>query len=420
MAEAAVCALKSCGISISGVISAPSPVHSETPPNSSPSESKSIGNCIRVIYGGHPIPNAGSESAARAILETVSQSPPSRTLIIALISGGASALLAAPANGISLADKQQTTARCLRSGAPITALNTLRKHLSRFKGGELARAAAPRALIALILSDVIGDPLEVIASGPTVPDPSTFADCMRICQQYSLLDQLPESVRVHLQRGVTGQIADTPKPEEKCFDRVRNILVGSAALSAKAAMNLLQNVGIVTEIFSDALQGEAKQVAQNLLYRDLPQLVSKQQQRKSNRPIAFIATGEFTVTVRGNGKGGRNQEMLLALMLELRKKQKNKKKKNILSKFSHWVIIAAACDGIEGNSPACGAILDSTSLQRSVQCRLDLEAALAANNSFNVFHSLGDAICCGPTGTNVNDILIILLSNQEASIASKY
>lgn len=402
MAESAVSALKSCGLSITGVISAPSPMHSEGPPSSN----SSIGNCVRVIHGGHPIPDAGSESAARSILEAVSQSSPSRTLVLALISGGASALLAAPAHGISLADKQRTTALCLRSGAPITELNTLRKHLSRFKGGQLARAAAPRPVVSLILSDVIGDPLEVIASGPTVPDPSTFADCMRICQKYSLLEQMPESVRSHLQSGFAGQIPDTPKPSDACFASVRNRLVGSAALSAKEASNLLQNFGVKTEIFSNALQGEAKEVAQNLLYRELPRLVA---QNRKEHALAFIATGEFTVTVRGNGKGGRNQEMLLALMLELRNR-----KKTILSDFPHWVIVSAACDGIEGNSPACGALLDSTSLKRSIALRLDLDASLSTNNSFSVFHSLGDAICCGPTGTNVNDILIVFLSSHKA------
>jgi hydroxypyruvate reductase len=348
---------------------------------------------IAIAECGHPVPDqAGLRGAERvlALLEGLDED----ALVLGLFSGGGSALLPAPAEGISLEEKQETTRLLLSCGATIGQINALRKHLSRIKGGLLARAAAPARLVCLLLSDVIGDPLDTIASGPAYPDPTTFAHCLEIADHYGLRHRLPESVRLRLEQGAQGRLPETPKEGDPCFARVQNIVIGNNGLAVEAAAQQARTLGYNTLILSTRLQGEARQVAAMLASVALE---VKAGDRPAKKPACLIAGGETTVTLRGPGKGGRNQELALAAALHLEGHQ-------------GIALLAAGTDGTDGPTDAAGAFADGATLARGRTKGLSARDFLERNDSYTYFHQLGDLLLTGPTGTNVMDLHIILIS----------
>jgi glycerate-2-kinase len=352
---------------------------------------------VKIVFSGHPIPDENGVKGVEAMFDLITTSP-ADALVLALISGGGSALMPAPADGITLAEKQQVNKLLLDCGANIHEINCVRKHLSKFKGGQLSAFAAPRRVYSLIISDVVGNDIQTIASGPTVPDLTSFDKVKEICTRYRIWDRLPESVRTRIDRGIKGEIPETPKPNPTIFDHTTNIIIGSAEHSAEVARMVLQNQNIWAEIYSDTLQGEAKEYGAKLAEM-LPNF------DLTNLPAVYIGTGEFTVTIRGKGKGGRNQEMLLGFLDAL--------EQNSSLKAHHmtFVIISGAFDGIEGNSGAMGAIIDSTSLSRAATLGLSIQDFLSQNNSYAFFDRLGDILRSGQTGTNVNDMTMILINS---------
>lgn len=347
---------------------------------------------IRVLEAGHPIPDEGSVAAARAALELARRAT-ADDLVLVAISGGGSALLALPPGGITLAEKQKTTELLLRSGATIQELNTVRKHISAIKGGQLARAIAPARFINLILSDVVGDHAEFIASGPTMPDSTTFVAALEICERYGLNASLPESVHARLKQGEIGEIEETLKPGDAIFRAGRTHFVGSNAVALAACREAAEKAGYHTLVLTSALQGEAREtaklypaVAHEILHRGSPVAT----------PACILAGGETTVTVRGPGKGGRNQEGVLATVAGL-------------ARLPCTVFAALGTDGIDGPTDAAGAVADHTTLSRANACGLDWREALARNDAYHFFAKLDDLLIIGPTGTNVMDLHILLV-----------
>ncbi len=315
---------------------------------------------------------------ARRIAQIASQAGPD-DLIVCLISGGASALLPLPAPPITLAQKQKTTRLLLHCGASIHEINCVRKHMSRIKGGQLARLAYPATLVTLILSDVVGDDLDVIGSGPTVPDRSTVADARAILAKYRIPNKL--------------SLEETPKPGDKVFEKTHNAIVGSNALAVDAAVKEARSLGFHTLLLSTFVEGEAREVAR--VYAAIAKQI-----RATGRPIktpaCVIAGGETTVTVRGNGVGGRNQEFALAAAMDI-------------PGLRDVVILSAGTDGTDGPTDAAGAIADGSTLARAQALGLDAAAFLANNDSYRFFEATGDLIKTGPTGTNVADVQLILV-----------
>lgn len=345
-------------------------------------------NSVRIFHSSHPIPDAVSQEAAKTILSIVEKAT-LRDLVFVVISGGASALLETPADPISLEDIKQMNHILLKCGANITEINTVRKHMSAIKGGNLARHCTHAPLVGLVISDVVGDPIEVIASGPTVPDKSTFADVLNIVTKYQISHQLPISVRERLEMGVTGQIPDTPKPGEAVFDNATTILVGSVADAIKAIQDYVRQAGWHCTLLSNSFTGEARDRGKTF-FSSIP-LVGLSQGCN-----VFLHSGELTVTIHGNGVGGRNQEMLLAMAA-------------LVPQTPPITILSAGMDGIEGNSPAAGAIIDNKTLARGRNLKLVPETFLNHNDSYHYFEQLGDAVITGLTGTNVNDLTITLV-----------
>lgn len=347
---------------------------------------------IQLREAGHPLPDANSLRGTQAILDLLCDATPD-DLIICLISGGGSALLELPAEGVSLDDLRATTDALLRSGATINGLNALRKHLSQVKGGQLARRAGGAQIISLILSDVIGSPPDTIASGPTAPDSTTFADALNVIEQRGVHAQLPASVVQHIERGARGEIPDTPKANDAVFARVQNIIIADNAMACDAAMRAAQSLGFNTLLLSTFVQGEAREVAKVLaaIAKEIAQ---------TNRPVAkpacVIAGGETTVTVCGSGKGGRNQELALAAAIEI-------------TGMENVVVLSGGTDGTDGPTDAAGAIADGTTLIRASAQGLDARAFLSANDAYHFFQPLGDLIITGPTNTNVNDMMMVLV-----------
>jgi hydroxypyruvate reductase len=334
---------------------------------------------------GHPIPDRQGELGARRIAEIARHAGPD-DLVVCLISGGASALLPLPAPPITLEEKQETTRLLLHCGANIHELNCVRKHISAVKGGQLAQLAYPATVLALILSDVIGDDLDVIGSGPTVPDRSTFAEARAILARYGIAGKLPAAVRDRL----SGSSAETPKPGDRIFGRVQNLIVGSNRLAVDAAAGQARALGYRTLVLSTMIEGETKDVAR------MHAAIAKEI-RASGRPVkppaCVISGGETTVTIRGKGLGGRNQEFALAAAIDI-------------AGLTDGVVLSAGTDGTDGPTDAAGAIADGTTIERA---RLDAAAFLANNDSYHFFESVGDLIKTGPTGTNVADVRIILV-----------
>jgi hydroxypyruvate reductase len=348
---------------------------------------------VRVLLSSHPLPDARGEEAAREV-EALVRSLGATDRLLLLLSGGASALLPAPVAGVSLEDKTRTTAVLLRAGASIHELNTVRKHLSRLKGGGLARAAAPARVTTLVLSDVVGDDLSTIASGPAVPDPTTYGNALDVLGRRGVLGDVPAAVRRHLEAGVRGDVPETPKPGDPLFAAVRTRVVGSNRTSVEAAAREARRRGFRSLVLTTRLEGEAKDAAR-FLVGVLAECVHER--RPASPPVCLIAGGETTVTVRGQGRGGRNQELALAAV-------------DPLSAFPVPAVLAAlATDGVDGASDAAGGVVDDRTLERSRALQMAPPSLfLRDNDSRSYLGPLGDLIVTGPTGTNVMDIALVL------------
>ena len=355
---------------------------------------------IEQVEAAHPVPNAAGEAGARRILDLV-RAADEKTLVLCLLSGGASALLVAPAAGLTLQDKQEATGLLLRAGASIDELNAVRKHLSAIKGGRLAQAAFPAQVLTLLLSDVIGDRLDVIASGPTAVDGSSFADALAVISKYGLLDKMPQRVTALLQQGACGQLAETAKAGDRCFNQTRNVIVGALRLALEAAAIESRRLGLNTRIISAELQGEARAAAHFLAQiarRELSGMCGGER-------CCLLCGGETTVTVRGTGLGGRNQELALAFALEI-------------EGMDGVTLLSAATDGSDGPTAAAGAQVDGRTAARARELGIDPQPHLDANDSYAYFRRYDERsgehshLITGPTGTNVMDMQVLLLEKR--------
>jgi hydroxypyruvate reductase len=361
--------------------------------------------CINVKYGhtaklrrialnecGHPVPDEAGVAGSRQIAGMAS-SAGADDLVICLISGGASALMPAPAEGITLPEKQETTRLLLSCGATIHEINAIRKHLSSLKGGQLARAAFPATVLTLILSDVIGDNLDVIGSGPTAPDSSTFATALAILRKYALESRVPAPVRRRLECGARGEMAETVKPGDPELSRTQNLIVGSNRLAVDAARREAVVRGYRTLVLSTTIEGETRDIA------GMHAAIAREV-RNSGRPLrapaCLISGGETTVTLRGKGKGGRNQEFALAAAIAI-------------NGLRDVLLLSAGTDGTDGPTDAAGALCNGETAARAHAASLDPQAYLSDNNSYAFFDALGDLIRTGPTNTNVMDVRLALI-----------
>lgn len=347
---------------------------------------------VVVHEGGHPLPDPAGLAGTRRIAALL-QGTTERDLIIALISGGGSALMVMPVEGVQLRDLQALTGQLLASGATINEINAVRKHLSAVKGGQLARIAAPAEVITLILSDVVGSPLDVIASGPTVPDETTYQTAWEVLDRYNLWEKVPASIQKHLDAGRQDRIAETPKPGDPIFDRVTNVIVGDNAMAAEAAVAKAQAQGYNTLLLSTYVEGEAREVAR--VFAGIAREMAHHQ-RPLSPPACLIAGGETTVTLQGTGRGGRNTELALAAGIAI-------------EGLERVAIAALATDGTDGPTDAAGAIADGTTVARARAQNLDPRDYLRRSDSYHFFEQLGDLIITGPTNTNVNDLIFVFL-----------
>lgn len=345
---------------------------------------------VRVFEASHPVPDERGVRAARE-LTTLLTAADRSMLALCLVSGGGSALLAAPADGISLAEKQETTRLLLSAGADIAELNAVRKHISSVKGGRLAEAAYPARVLSLLVSDVIGDRLDVIASGPTSPDPTTFRDARHVIEKYGLLSRVPAAVIEHLDRGMQGLIAETPKDGQEIFRNVENRIIASNATALAAARKRAEELGLSIEMLSSTVSGEARDVAKSLAALSL-----RRTEEKRERPLCLISGGETTVTVTGSGLGGRNTEFALAFGREI-------------DGIDSISLLSVGTDGTDGPTDAAGAFADGSTIGRARALGLDAAAYLEANDSYHFFGRLDDLCTTGPTGTNVMDLQIVLI-----------
>jgi len=351
---------------------------------------------IHIQEAGHPLPDGKGLEGAKEMVGML-KNLTERDLVIFLISGGGSALLPYPRPGITLEEKQKVTDLLLKCGATIQEINTLRKHLSVLKGGGLARIVYPATLISLILSDVIGDPLDAIASGPTVPDPTTFADCAKILDRFGLWKKVPSSIALHIRDGLSGKREETLKEGAPAFNRVSNLILGNNLLAMKAAQKEAKALGYRPLMLSSLIAGETREVAKVL------SAMAKEVRLTANPippPACLLSGGETTVTLRGKGKGGRNQEFTLAAAMEI-------------AGWKDIVILSAGTDGTDGPTDAAGAFADGETVNRAKAMGLEPEVFLKENDSYSFFKKLGDLLITGPTGTNVMDLRIILIGKQE-------
>jgi hydroxypyruvate reductase len=338
---------------------------------------------IRFIEAGHPLPSEGSLEAGVQIAALLAETREG-DLVLVLISGGGSALLELPREGLQLSDLQQVNDLLLKSGATIHQVNKVRRQMSRIKGGGLAKMASPAQTAALILSDIVGDQLEAIASGPTVSSQSTAKDGWEVLEKFNLLSRVPSAVVEVLRRAMGEDEGDSESPFEAL-----NVIVGSNRIAAEAATNTANDLGFRTILMTTKLQGEARIIGHQIAHLVKALMISS----RSDEPICLIFGGETTVTVRGDGIGGRNQEMALAMAVELDGEE------NI-------AVITLATDGIDGPTPSAGAIVTGDTIARSRAMGLDASSSLADNDSYTFFHKLGDELNMGLTGTNVNDLII--------------
>lgn len=347
---------------------------------------------IEVVEAGHPIPDRSGLSAGQRVLDLLKKAG-ERDLVIAVLSGGGSALLPAPVEGVSLTDKQVVTTLLLRSGATVKELNAVRKHLSHLKGGNMAIAASPATMLTLVLSDVVGNDLAAIASGPTVPDPTTFQDAMAILHHYDLWDKIPQAVKDHLVQGSRSGSGETPKPNHPAFARVHNVIVGDIRASLTAAAAQVKKLGYQPLVLSSSLTGEARETAKvfGAIVREIAT-----EDRPIKRPAAILAGGETTVSVRGMGAGGRCQEFVLALAMEI-------------AGLKKVTVFACGTDGTDGSTEAAGGMADGQTLERAQELGLQPQRFLDQNDSHTFFHSLAQTLNTGPTRTNVTDLYCALI-----------
>jgi glycerate-2-kinase len=357
-----------------------------------PHGSKNKTSIIKLHGASHPVPDEAGVEGTRRMLRMVG-SAKDDDLVICLISGGGSSLMPLPRGNVSLVDKREITNALLKSGATINEINTVRKHISDFKGGWLAKKACPATILNLILSDVVGDPLDFIASGPTVPDSTTFKDAANVLKKYNLWNTAPESIKKVLSDGAKGLIPETPKADDKAFKKVYNVVVGNNRFSSLATCEQLRSNGLNTLLLTATLEGEARHVGTML--GSIAQEVSTSG-NPVPRPAGIVAGGETTVVVTGKGRGGRNQEIPLAAALKLKR-------------LNGAVVASLSTDGIDGPTDAAGAIADGKTLARALKTGLTPEKFLAENDSYHFFSKLSDLIFTGPTGTNVNDISVIIV-----------
>ncbi|HTT62519.1 MAG TPA: glycerate kinase [Bryobacteraceae bacterium] len=340
---------------------------------------------------GHPVPDARGVEGARRIAEIAAGAGPD-DLVLCLISGGASALLPLPADPVTLDEKQEVTRLLLACGASIHEINAVRKHISQIKGGQLARLAFPARVLSLLLSDVIGDDLDVIGSGPTAPDASTFGVAKAILEKYGISRRVPASVRARIERGVRGQVPETPKQGDAIFARVRNLVIGSNRMAVDAAAAHARRLGFRTSVLSTFVEGETREIAR-MHAAIAKEIVSAGRPLKP--PACVITGGETTVTLRGDGLGGRNQEFVLAAVIDI-------------AGLKNVVVLSAGTDGSDGPTDAAGAIADGRTLARGPHAA----EFLARNDSYHYFEALDDLVVTGPTHTNVMDVRLILVGEQ--------
>ncbi|BCA55639.1 Glycerate 2-kinase [Nitrospira sp. KM1] len=346
---------------------------------------------VRVVEAAHPLPDRAGQAAALRLL-AMAASLSKRDLLIVLLSGGASSLMPAPVPGVTLADKQRVSNLLLRSGATISEINTVRKHLSRLKGGRLVESTAA-TVVTIILSDVLGDDVSSIASGPTVPDPTTYQQAVECLKRYRIWTATPRSVRAYLEKGAKGLLPETPKAGNRAFRRARHLIVGSNAVALAAVTRVAREAGLRTVLQSPAVTGEARvagarfaAIAQRIVRRDDP----------VRRPCCVVAGGETTVTVKGNGTGGRAQEFAAGAA------------QGIAGLKNVWVA-AIGTDGTDGPTDAAGAVVSGETIARAKRLHVDLDLALRLNDTYPALSNLKCLVKTGATGTNVNDLYLLLL-----------
>jgi len=346
---------------------------------------------ITFLPGSHPVPDEKSSKAGEEVLK-LARRLGRKDLAIILISGGGSALMVKPLGGISLEDKKKITKLLLASGANISEINTVRKHLSKIKGGNLARAIFPGSIVNLAISDVIGNSLEDIISGPTYWDSTTFYDAYSVLKKYKIWDKAPLSVQKAILKGIKGEIPETPKKNFKIFEKVSNFIIGNNRIALESAMKKAEELGFDAEILTDSDSGEARERA--IYYTSIFKKLIK-----SEKPKCLLSGGELTVTVKGKGKGGRNQEFVLACLVEMDKIQTDK----------NWLIASIGTDGTDGPTDAAGAWVTPEILEKAKKLNLNPVEYLNNNDSYNFFSQVGGLIKTGPTKTNVMDIRIFLV-----------
>ena len=340
---------------------------------------------LEVVEAAHPVPDAAGREAAKRIFDLV-QGLTKDDLVLCLISGGGSALLALPPEGLTLEDKQAVNKALLKSGATISEMNTVRKHLSAIKGGRLAAAASPAKVVALMISDVPGDDPSIIASGPTVVDPSTNADALGIIEKYSI--EIPKAVRERLRNA-----DETPKPGDYRLAFVENIMIATPQASLDAAAEVARRAGVTPVILGDSIEGESRDVA--LVHAGIARQCAMRGQPEAP-PCVLISGGETTITLKGKGKGGRNTEFLLALAIAL-------------NGMEGIYAVAGDTDGVDGSEDNAGALIDPTTMARAAKAGINAKAMLADNDPWNFFNKIGDLLVTGPTLTNVNDFRAVLI-----------
>ena len=347
---------------------------------------------IKINEAGHPIPDENGESGAKEIISLLKEAA-KNTLVICLISGGGSALLPLPAGQIKLQDKMDVTDLLLKCGADIVEIDSIRKHLSGIKGGQLARAAYPATVLTFIVSDVIGDRLDTIASGPTVPDETTYNDAARVLDKYNLWNEVPKNVAKRIKSGIENADLETPKPGDVAFENVFNYIVASNFQALKAAKLKAENLGFNTLILSSTIQGETRDVAR-------VHAAVAQEIRTTGNPLAppacIVSGGETTVAIKGKGKGGRNQEFALAAAIDI-------------SGLENTVILSIGSDGTDGPTDAAGGIVDGNTVKKALRVDMNPLAYLNENDSYSFLKGVDGLIITGPTNTNVMDIRLILV-----------
>ncbi len=351
---------------------------------------------VRVLQGSHPIPTSQSVESTRLMVSQL-KNLNENDLVICLISGGGSSLMNLPQGNLKIEDVQEVNKNLLLSGAAIQEMNTVRKHLDQVKGGGLARIISPARLITFILSDVIGDSLDVIASGPTVFDPTTYEDALEILKKYKLTHEISKSVLEHFENGVKGHVTETVKPGEECLLNTDIFVVGNLAIATRAGKEMAEKSDLNVEILSTKIQGEAREVGEQLA-GELVRLVKGDYHLK--KPACLIAGGETTVTVRGEGKGGRNQETALSAA-------------RLISGLPNCLFISLATDGEDGITDAAGAVVDGMTIQKGIEQEMDAAEYLERNDSYHFLEKTGSLLKTGSTDTNVNDLIFMFAFKQE-------